>query len=140
MVLLITFITVLNVQPTLHKWVPDPSSKCVELHEGQSTEFICIYTASTNPNITVTTWKYNGEPLQHNSSHYTMITIYGTDPINANHVSSRLVFSNVTTDNNGTYTCQCGYKIINHNQDIVFNTTIFCLKVNATIPPSADTG
>ena len=138
-----TYITVLNVQPTLHKWLTDPSSKCVELHEAQSTEFTCIYIASTNPNVTITTWKYNDKPLRRNSSHYTMITIYGTDPINAHHVSSRLIFSNVTVDNTGTYTCQCGYNqnvIINHDQDIVSNTTSFCLKVNTTSPAPADTG
>ena len=69
---------------------------------------------------------------------------YGTDPINAHHVSSKSKFSNVTADNTGTYTCQCDYNqnvIINHNQDIVSNTTSFCLKVSATCSPApADTG
>ena len=69
-----------------------------------------------------------------------MITEYGTDLINANHVSSKLVISNVTADNIGTYTCQCGYDLINYNRDIVSNTTSFCLTVNATGPPSTDTG
>ena len=76
-----------------------PSRKCVELYEGQSTKFTCIYIASTNSSVTITTWTYNDETLQHNISHYTMLTEYGTDPINVNHVSSRLVFSNVTADN-----------------------------------------
>ena len=64
------------------------------------------------------------EILQHNTVHYTMpmFTEYGTDPINANHVSSRLVFSNVTADNTGTYTYpQCDYNqnIISNNQEVV---------------------
>ena len=86
---------------------------------------------STNSSVTITTWTCNGETLQHNTSHYTMLTEYGTDPINTNHVSSRLVFSNVIANNTGTYTCQCGYNrnIISNNQDIaiVSNTISFCL-------------
>ena len=66
-----------------------------------------------------------------------MITEYGTDPINANHVSSKLVISNVTADNTGTYTCQCSYNnFINYNRDIVSNITSFCFTVNATDPSS----
>ena len=138
---IITSIVVLYVHPVLHKWHP-PSSKCVELYEGQSTDFTCIYTASPNSSVTITTWTYNDETLPHNTSHYTMLTEYGTDPINANHVSSSLVFSNVIANNTGTYSCQCGYNqnIISNNQEIVSNTTSFCLKVNATSPPPANTG
>ena len=64
---------------------------------------------STISSVTIATWTYNGETLQHNTSHYTVLTDYGTDPINANHVSSGLVFSNVTADNTRTYSYQCGY-------------------------------
>ena len=92
--------------PTLDKWVPSSS---VEVLEGHSTEFTCIYNASTNPNITITTWKFEEEYLQHNSAHYTMTTKYGTDPANANHVLSKIQLSNVALDNAGTYSCQCVY-------------------------------
>ena len=65
---------------------------------------------STISSVIITTWTCNGETLQHNTSYYTMLTEYGTDPINANHISSRLVFSHVTADNTRTYSYdQCGY-------------------------------
>ena len=70
-----------------------------------------------------------------------MITDYGTDPINANSVLSRLILSNVVAENAGTYTCQCGYHShVIYNKGIVSDTGNFCLKVNATSSPSADTG
>ena len=101
-------VTVVNVYPTIDKWLPS-SSKSVEIYEGDSTEFTCIYNASTDPNITIITWKFEENYLQHNSSHYTMITDYGTDPANANQVLSKLQLSNVVPDNTGTYSCQCLY-------------------------------
>ena len=94
--------------PILDKWRPNPSNS-VEIDEGHSTELICIYNASTNSNVTNTTWKFEEDFLQHSSSHYIMSTEYGYDPINPNHVLSRLMLSNVVLDNAGTYTCQCLY-------------------------------
>ena len=101
-----TSVAVVNVRPTLDKWMPSSS---IEVDEGHSTEFICIYNASTNPNITITTWKFEEEFLQHNSDHYTMTTESGTDPINANQILSKLQISNVASDDAGTYICQCVY-------------------------------
>ena len=127
--------------PTLVEQLPpNANNTCIELYEGHSTEFGCKYTASTDPNVTITTWKFNEVPLQHNSSHYTIITDYGTDPINANSVLSRLKLSNAVAENAGTYTCQCGYNSDVYNKGIVSNTAYFCLKVNATSSPSTDTG
>ena len=139
--LLYVFVVV-YVYPTLVEQLPSNlNSKCIEVNEGQSTEFGCKYLASTNPNITITTWKFNEVPLQNNSSHYTMLTDYGTDPINANSVLSRLLLSNVVAENAGTYTCQCGYNShVIYNKGIVSDTGKFCLKVNTTSSPSADTG
>ena len=103
---MIISITVVNVRPTLDKWAPNST---VEVDKGHSTEFTCIYNASTNPNITMATWKFEEDFLQHNSDHYTMVTINGTDPINANRILSKLKISNVASDNAGTYTCRCVY-------------------------------
>ena len=124
-------ITVVNVYPALDKWIPGPNNQCIELTEGQSTEFTCIYTASTNPYVTNTTWKFNGELLKHNSSHYTMITQYGNGPINLNRVLSRITLSNVVPDNAGTYACQCGYNssVINEKENVVSEAANFCLRV-----------
>ena len=94
---------------------------------GQSTEFACRYVASTNPNITITVWKFNAELLQHNSSRHTIITDYGKI-----HVWSRLILSSITTNDTGIYTCQCSYNLNIYNKGITSNTTSFCLKVNAT--------
>ena len=105
--------------PTLYKWLPYNDS--VEVDEGHATEFKCIYDASTNPNITMATWNFEEDYLEHNSSHYTMITEYGTDPANADRILSRLILSNVALDNAGTYTCQCIY-----NRDIIYSKETFC--------------
>ena len=104
---------------------------CVELTEGQSTEFTCIYNASTDPNVTIATWEFNEELLEHDSSHYTMTTQYGSDPVNVNHVLSRITLTNVKHDNAGTYTCQCVYnpKVIVDDQAVVSEAASFCLKV-----------
>ena len=128
---MIISVTVVNVRPTLDKWLPNSS---VEIDEGYSTEFNCTYNASTNPNVTITIWKFEEDFLQHNSSHFTIINKYGYDPINPNHVLSRLILSNVVPDNAGTYTCQCVY-----NRDIIYSKETFSsgaknfyLKVNPT--------
>ena len=121
-----------NVRPTLDQSLSSPNNRCVELIEGQSTEFTCIYNASTNPNIAITTWRFNGELLEQNSSHYTMITKPGYDPINLNRVLSRLILSNLVSDNSGTYSCQCAYNstaIAGHNH-VVSKANNYCLKVN----------
>ena len=107
--------------PTLDKWLPYPNNESIEVDEGQSIELRCMYSASTNPNVTMATWKYNEDFLQHNSAHYTMITEYGTDPANANGIMSRLILLNVAPDDAGTYTCQCVY-----NSDIIYNKEMFC--------------
>ena len=99
-----TSVTVVNVRPTLDKWVPGSS---IEIDEGHSTEFTCKYNAITNTNITITNWKFEDDYLQHNSDHYTMTTEYGTDPINANRIVSKPQISNVAFDDAGTYICQC---------------------------------
>ena len=108
----------------------NPNNQCVEVKEGRSIQFTCIYNASTNSNITITTWKFNEELLEHDSSHYTMITQYGSDPVNFNRVLSRITLSNVIHDNAGTYTCQCAYnpKFVN-DKGIVSDAANFCLKV-----------
>ena len=119
-----------NVRPTLEKWSND---HCIELNEGQSTEFTCIYHASTNPNITITTWRFNEELLEQNLSHHTVVTKYGIDPIHRKSVLSRLVLSNVIPNNNGTYTCQCVYNstvIASHKDNVVSRAASFCLEVN----------
>ena len=122
---------VVYTYPTLDEWLPtNPSNKCIEVCVGQSTKFACRYVASTDPNITITAWKFNAELLQHNSSRRTIITDYGT--ITADHVLSRLILSSVTTNDTGIYTCQCSYHLNNYKKGIVSNTTSFCLKVNAT--------
>ena len=113
---MIISVTVVNMLPTLDKWLPYPNDDSVEVDEGQSIEFACIYDASTNPNITMATWKFNKDTLQNKSNRYTMITEYGTDPVNTNHVSSRLILSTVVPDNAGNYTCQCIY-----NRDIIYS-------------------
>ena len=119
--------------PTLDKHIPSANNKCVELTEGQSTEFTCIYNASTDPNITITTWEFNEVLLEHNSSHYTMTTQYGNDPANINRVLSRIVLSNVKHDNAGTYICQCAYnpKVIVDDKDVVSEAASVCLKVKS---------
>ena len=48
---MIISVTVVNVRPTLDKWLPNSS---VEIGEGPSTKFICTYNASTNPNVKIT--------------------------------------------------------------------------------------
>ena len=123
----IIYITVANVYPTLDT---NPNNQCVEVKEGQSIQFTCIYNASTDRNVTITTWKFNEELLEHDSSHYTIITHYGSDPVNFNRVLSRITLSNVIPDNAGTYTCQCAYnpKIFN-DKDVVSEAANFCLKV-----------
>ena len=90
--------------PTLDKWEPNYTNN-IEIYEGESTEFTCIYNASTNPNITITSWKFKEYYLHHNSSHYTMTTTHG----NANYVISRLNLSDVSPEHAGTYSCQCVY-------------------------------
>ena len=130
-----TSVTVVNVLPTLDKWFPNSS---VEIDEGQSTKFICTYNASTNPNVTITTWKFEEDFLQHNSSHYIIITEYGYDPINPNHVLSRLILSNVVSDNAGIYTCQCVY-----NRDIIYSKGIFYSgteSFNVKVKPKVESG
>ena len=94
--------------PTLDKWLPSPNTS-VEIDEGYFTEFTCIYNASTNPNITIAIWKFNGRILDDNSSHYEMITKYGTDPANTYHILSVLNLLSIATENAGNYTCQCIY-------------------------------
>ena len=126
--------TVVNVYPTLDKWLPTPNNKCIELDEGHSTELTCTYTASTDPNITIPTWKFNEELIRHDSNHYTITTYYGNDPININHVFSKLTLSKATHDNTGTYTCQCAYNRMsidsdNPHKNIVSNPVSFCIKV-----------
>ena len=69
-----------------------------------------IMLVATNPNISTTTWKFNGEPIQHNSSHYAIITEYDIGPDNASQVLSKLKLSNVISSNTGAYICQCIYK------------------------------
>ena len=119
-----------NARPTLDKW---SKNQCVELSKGHSTEFFCIYNASTDPNITITTWRFNEELLEQNSSHYTMITRYGgSDPLHRNQVFSTLIISNVIPALNGTYTCQCEYNstaLINQKDNVVSRAASFCLKV-----------
>ena len=115
--------------PVIDTW--DPIDKYIELDEGQSTTFTCIYTASTNSSVTITTWKFYEMSLQINSSHYTDITKYDSSL-----VISILKLSNVTTNDTGNYTCQCGYNpsVINVNSDvnkINSNTVTFSLKVIA---------
>ena len=107
----------------------------MEIDEGQSTRLTCIYNASTSPNVTITTWKFE-DFLQHNSSHYTLITKY--DPFNPNHVLSTLILSNVVSDNAGTYTCQCVY-----NSDIIYSKEIFysgTKSFNVTVKPKVESG
>ena len=85
-------IVVVYVYPTLVEQLPsNAKNKCIEHYEGKSTEFGCKYRASTDPNVTITTWKFKEIPLHHNSSHHTIITDYGTDPININSVLSGLI-------------------------------------------------
>ena len=93
------YIVVVNPWPTLVSQLP---SQYVELNEGEAINLTCIYHASTNPNVTITTWKFNEEILDHNSSHYTVITNYGgsDDPLYHNRVSSRLIISDVIVYNN----------------------------------------
>ena len=122
--------------PALDKRIPSLSNHCVELSEGQSTEFTCVYNASTNQSVTITTWKFNEELLKHNSSHCTMITQYGNDPVNFNRVLSRITLLNVKPNNTGTYTCQCVYNskvIVNDEEGIVSEAANFCLKVKPYI-------
>ena len=115
--------------PVIDTW--DPIDKYIELDEGQSTTFTCIYTASTNSSVTITTWKFY-ENFLSNSSHYTITTRYD-DPLNINHVKSILRLSDVVNGNTGSYTCQCGYNpsVINVNSNINSNTVTFSLKVDA---------
>ena len=47
------------MEPVIDTWDPKLNEKCIELDEGQSTIFTCIYNASTNPNVTIPTWKFN---------------------------------------------------------------------------------
>ena len=110
-----TSLTVVNVFPTLDKWLPSPNNS-VEIDEGQSTEFMCVYNASTDPIITMTTWKFEEDYLEHNTSHHIMTTEYGTDPANANRVLSKFILSNVGLGNAGTYTCRCVY-----NRNIIYS-------------------
>ena len=62
-----------------------------------------------------------------------MTTQYGSDPVNVNHVMSRITFSNVKPDNEGTYTCQCSYnsEIIVNDKDVVSEAADFSLKVKS---------
>ena len=126
--------TAVNPYPTLYKTYPNASSHCIELNEGQSTEFTCIYHASADPNVTITTWKFNEELLeQNNSSHYTVVTKYGIDPLHRNSVLSRLILSNLKPDNAGIYTCQCVYSsnvYVNGKDNIGSEAASFCVKVD----------
>ena len=101
--------------------------------EGHSTEFTCIYNASTNLNLTITTWKFEEDYLQYNSTHYTMTTEFGTDPANVNRILSKLILSNVVADNAGTYTCQCVYnREMMYSKGTVYSETkIFYLEVKS---------
>ena len=122
-----------NVRPTLDQSLSSLNKRCVERNEGQSAELTCIYNASTNLNITITTWRFNGELLKENLSHYTIITKPGGDPRNLNRVLSRLILSNLTSDNGGTYTCQCVYNstaIAGHKDNMFSKANSYCLKVN----------
>ena len=116
-----TSVTVVNMLPALDKWLPYPNNNSIEVDEGHSIEFTCIYNASTNPNVTMATWNFEEDYLKHNSSHHTMTTEYGTDPANAKRILSRLILLNVVPDDTGTYTCQCVY-----NSDIIYNKEMFC--------------
>ena len=116
-----TSVTVVNMLPTLDKWLPYPNNDSIEVDEGHSIEFTCIYNASTNRNVTMATWNFKEDYLKHNSSRHTMTTEYGTDPANAKRILSRLILSNVVPDDAGTYTCQCVY-----NSDIIYNKETFC--------------
>ena len=109
----------------------------MEVDEGQSVEFTCVYNASTNPNVTITTWKFDADFLKHNSSHYTLTTRYGNDPINVNHVLSKLLLSDVIPDNAGTYVCQCSYSqiIYNKNNHVTSGANSFCLNVKPHVKP-----
>ena len=64
-----------------------------------------------------------------------MVTEYGTDPINPNHVLSRLILSNVVSDNGGIYTCQYVYNSnIIYSKEIFYSgTEIFNVKVKARV-------
>ena len=121
------FIAVVNVHPTLDKTFPIANDQCIELSEGQSTEFTCIYNASTNPSVTITTWRFNGKLLEHNSSHYTIITQYN----NSNRVLSRLTLLSVSHDNTGTYTCQCAFNSSVVDKEVVSEAANFCLNVKS---------
>ena len=56
-----------------------------------------------------------------------MTTKYGTNPANANCVvASKLILLNVTSADDGTYTCQCVY-----NRDIIYNEGEFYSRAKA---------
>ena len=122
-------LTVINPYPTLDR---TSSNRSVELTEGQFFELKCIYNASINPSVTIPTWKFNDELLEQNSSHYTMITDFGSDPTNPNRVVSKLILSKVIPDNTGTYTCQCAYnsEVVNH-EGVTSQASSFYIKVKS---------
>jgi len=110
-----------------------PGKECRDLTTGHSTQFTCVYNASSNPNVTITLWRLNDKLLTHNTSHYTLITEYGVDDLDK--VRSTLIISNAGSAISGTYTCWCEY-----NQSMIYENELFrsssasvCLRVGAGI-------
>jgi len=124
------YVTVVYIYPTIDRWYPN-NDKGIEHDEGQSTEFTCVYNASTDPSVTITSWIFNENRLTHNTSHYSITTQYGADPANINHVKSTLKLSKVVPDDSGTYVCQLAYNSqIIYDKKEVSSSTSFCLRVN----------
>jgi len=76
---------------------------------GDSTQFICTYSASSNRHIVITRWSVNGKLIEKNTSHYALTTEYNYKYFNPDQVKSTLIISNATIDISGRYTCWCEY-------------------------------
>ena len=108
---------------------PNEGSK--NLTTGHSTTFTCIYNASSDPYMTVTMWSLNGTLLTHNTSHFTMITVFNFDYLHPDKVRSTLTISNVNHGISGTYTCWCEY-----NKSLIYENEMFrsnTASVNLTV-------
>jgi len=123
------YIEVYNI-PTI---IGIPGKECRDLTAGHSTQFTCVYNASSNPNVTITFWRLNDKLLIQNTSHYTLITEYGIDDLDK--VRSTLIISNAVSGIDGTYTCWCEY-----NQSMMYGNKLYrsssasvCLRVGAGI-------
>ena len=116
----------------MYKWptiLVSPNDTSISV--GDSTQFTCTYSASSNRHIAITRWSVNSTLIEKDTSHYALTTEYNYKYFHPDQVRSTLIISNATIDISGRYTCWCEYNesMIYGNEKIRSNPS----SVNLTV-------